>query len=166
MSTSRSRWLGTMSHGSFSPIRLAYKGFLLCSKAMGELFRPARAPGSLGEPAPPGSLGLQSLVPRPKVKSQKCQKNPKCQTQHFFFALRAKSKNVKKNPKCQKHHKKNFLNAFCWRFLAKLSKAKQRKAKQSKAKHSIAKQSKAKLSKAKQSIAKQSKTKHSKAKQS
>ena len=102
----------------FSPIRLAYKGFLLCSKAMGELFRPARAPGSLKEPAPPGSLGLQSLVPRPKVKSQKCQKNPKC----------------------QKHHK-IFFERFLLTFFSKAqqSKATQSKAKQSKAQHSKAK---------------------------
>ena len=129
----------------FSPIRLGLKGFLLYSKATGGLYGPVRAPGSLKGCAPPGFLG----PPQPGS-----------------WAPKWKVKNVKKNPKCQKTSQKKMLNVFCWRFLAKLSKAKQRKAKQSKAKHSIAKQSKAKLSKAKQSIAKQSKTKHSKAKQS
>ena len=84
----------------------------------------------------------------------------------WFLAPKWKVKKCQKKSKMSKTSQQFFLNVFCWRFLAKLSKAKQRKAKQSKAKHSIAKQSKAKLSKAKQSIAKQSKTKHSKAKQS
>ena len=53
---------------------------------IGQLMRPVRAPGSPKDAPPPGSPGLQSLVPRPKVKSQKCQKNPKCQKhQKKFF---------------------------------------------------------------------------------
>ena len=75
----------TYFSGHFSPIRLGLKGFLLCSKATGGLDGPVRAPGSWEPAPPPGSLGLQSLVPRPKVKSQKCQKNPKCQKHHKIF---------------------------------------------------------------------------------
>ena len=62
----------------FSPIRLCLKGFLLDPKVMGGLAREAATPGSLGM-RPPwvpwasrlGSLGLQSLVPRPKSENPK-----------------------------------------------------------------------------------------------
>jgi len=64
--------------GACSPIRLCLKGFLLGSKVMGGLSREAATPGSLKEPAPwvpwasrLGSLGLQSLVPRPKSQNPK-----------------------------------------------------------------------------------------------
>ena len=56
---------------SFSPIRLAYKGFLLYSKATGGLSGPVRAPGSLRIVAPLGSLGLQSLAPQPQSEKSK-----------------------------------------------------------------------------------------------
>ena len=60
--------------------------------------RPARVPGMR---PPPGSLGLQSLVPRPKVKSQKCQKNPKCQKHH-------KKKRAAREVKCKAMQSNDF----------------------------------------------------------
>ena len=63
-------------HGSrvvFSPIRLAFKGFLLYSKAMGGLYRGEFDPGSLKDAAPrlPWASRAWFLAPKSKDKNVK-----------------------------------------------------------------------------------------------
>ena len=88
----------------FSPIRLAYKGFLLDSKetvGCAGLSAP-RVPWGTGPPQVPWASRAWFLSP--KVKSQKCPKFQKCQTHvivfwHFFkLMLKQQIQNVK-----QKH---------------------------------------------------------------
>ena len=90
MNSMRKNWylLVFQFFNDFSPTRLAYEGVLTGSQTISvaccgvkstRLPWGMRPPGFLGPglfegSSPPASLGLQSLVPRPKVRSQKCQK--------------------------------------------------------------------------------------------
>ena len=89
---------------SFSPIRLAYKGFLLGSQAMGELCRGIPGPGSSKEPPPLVPWASWAWFLSPKVKSQKCPKNQKCQKcQKNALALPSCQKNALALLSCQKN---------------------------------------------------------------
>ena len=67
---------GTGAQAAHSPIRLAYKGFLLYPKAMGELSRGGAGPGSLGNP-PPGFLGPPEPGSSPQSQKSKMSKMSK-----------------------------------------------------------------------------------------
>ena len=62
--------LGNVWLGVFSPIRLAYNGFLLYSKAIGGLLQGVRSPGSPGNRPPRVPRAPRARFPAPKSKSQ------------------------------------------------------------------------------------------------
>ena len=139
----------------FSPIRLAYKGFLLDSKAIGGLDRGGAGLGSLKEPAPRVPWASRAWLVAPNSKVKNC-------FWHFQLLKNCLwrselSKNAFGALDCQKMCLEFFIVK---KSRATKSKAKQCKAIKIKATQSNAKQWKAKQCKAVQSNAKQSNAKH------
>ena len=114
--------LGNVWLGVFSPIRLAYKGFLLYSKAIGGLLRVVPGPGSPKELAvprrnrPPGFPEPPELGSPPQSQKSKiafgtlnCQENsfgvlscrkmpsPKVQNSRSQNVQKSKSRNIEKS---------------------------------------------------------------------
>ena len=121
----------------FSPIRLAYKGFLLYPKAMGGPSRGGAGPGSPGNPPRPGSPSLLSLVPpAPNPQnSSKCFGVVSCPKIALAFLVA--------NTKCLSILSWQTMFSECqtcfWKCHAKHSNTKQCKAMHSKAMQSNAK---------------------------